>query len=503
MALVMISSLYQGGREELAGELARKSGWPILSREELLESAKLEGIRVGRLEMSMIKRSSLTEKLAREKKLYLAFITANLCRRALEGNLIYSGRAGHLMLPGSRKLRVGLSAPLDIRIKRTAKALDMQLDQAESYLAQLDEDIDKWVRQTHHASGQDPTKFDVFINLENMTVSNAADTLFAISQLPEYQNTPSSKRVLEDLYLSAQAELKLIMDDRTKGADLRVKADTGFISVTYPPHQEQFKELIPEVLAGLDGCREIYCTMAATNILWVQERFDPKSESFEHIMQLAQRWGAAVELMRLVSPAETQEGDGQINMEYEFGPRECPDIDDGGVEDDDPLTAINDGGLSATIEELIDRGRCGGGLSICGGYDKILERVQGDVDYALVVVGDMFLSKGKSTRTRRTREMAMTIRDRLKAPVITADELESKFMFGKRQALSLVGYCLIIGLLYYLVFTNQEQVLTFLSGPLHEKLKWLAPAVIFMFVPVIAYLWGSITGLALKLINID
>jgi hypothetical protein len=220
-------------------------------------------------------------------------------------------------------------------------------------------------------------------------------------------------------------------------------------------------------------------------------------------MQLAQRWGAAVELMRLVSPAETQEGDGQINMEYQFGPRECPDIDDGGVEDDDPLTTINDGGLSATIEELIDRGRCGGGLSICGGYDKILERVQGDVDYALVVVGDMFLSKGKSTRTRRTREMAMTIRDRLKAPVITADELESKFMFGKRQALSLVGYCLIIALLYYLVFTNQEQVLTFLSGPLHEKLKWLAPAVIFMFVPVIAYLWGSITGLALKLINID
>ena len=190
-------------------------------------------------------------------------------------------------------------------------------------------------------------------------------------------------------------------------------------------------------------------------------------------------------------------------MEYNFGRQECPGIDDGGIEDDDPLTIINDGGLSATIEELIERGRCGGGLSICGGYDKILERVQGDGDYALVVVGDMFLSKGKSTRTRRTRELAMTIRDRLKAPVITADELQAKFMFGKRQALSLVGYGLAVALLYYLVFNNQEQVLTFLSGPIHEKLKWLAPLTIFMFVPVIAYLYGAVTGLALKLINID
>ena len=66
-----------------------------------------------------------------------------------------------------------------------------------------------------------------------MSVHNAAETLHAISQLPEYQTTLSSTRVLEDLYLSAKAELKLIMDERTTGADLRVKADTGFVSVTY------------------------------------------------------------------------------------------------------------------------------------------------------------------------------------------------------------------------------------------------------------------------------
>ncbi len=503
MALVTISSLYQGGREDLTRELARKTGWPTFSREELLELAQQEGIKIGRLEMSMIKGTSQSEKLAQEKKLYLAFITAELGRRALEGNLIYSGRAGHLMLPGVHKLRVGLSAPLDIRINRTAKALQMQPDQAESYLAQLDEDIDKWIRQIHHASGQDPTKFDIFINLESMSVKNAADTLYSISQLQEYQESTASRRALEDLSLAAQAELKLITDDRTAGADLRVKADTGYISVTYPPQNEPVSEFIPQVLADLEGCREIHCTMASTNILWVQERFDSKSENFQHIMQLAQRWGAAVELMRLVTPEDVPDGSEPIDMEYDFGRRECQVPGSGGVEDDDPLGVIDDGGLSSAIEVLIDQGRCGGGISVCGGYDKILEQIQGDANYALVVVGEMFLSKGKSTRTRRTRELAMNIRDRLKAPVITAEELEAKFMFGKRQAINLAGYALVVVVLYFLVFQNQEQILNFLSGPTHEKVKWLAPVLIFAFVPIIAYLYGTVTGLVLKLIDID
>ena len=502
----MISSLYQGGREELARTLADKAHWSFLTREELQEQAKQQGIRVGRLEVSMIKRPSNSEKLAREKKLYLAFLTSALCKKALEGNLVYSGRAGHLLLPGVRnRLRVGLTAPLDIRIQRTAKSLNMTPDQAESYLMQLDEDFAKWIRHIHHASGQDPNQFDVFFNLENTTVPNAAEILHNIAQLPEYRATTASTRMLKDLYLCAQAELRLIMDEKTSAVDLKVQAENEVLTVTYPPHHEKISTAIPEVLADLEGCREIQCTMAETNILWVQERFSSDSENFQHVVHLAQRWGAAVELMRLISPEDTTDvpENSEATPAYNFGRRECPLEDDGGVEDDDPAAEVNDGGMGGAVEELINQGRCGGGQTVCGGYDKILERVRGDGDYALVVVGDMFLSKGHSTRTRRTRELAMSIRDRLKAPVITAEELKSRFMFGKRQALTFLGYAAVLILIYAWAFTNQEAIKTFLSGPIHEHTKWLAPLVIVLFVPFIAYLYGSVTDLALKLINID
>ncbi len=75
MAIVMISSLYQGGREELARALARKTNWPVVSREDLVDQARAAGIKVGRLELSIIKSPGMHEKLAREKELYIAFLT--------------------------------------------------------------------------------------------------------------------------------------------------------------------------------------------------------------------------------------------------------------------------------------------------------------------------------------------------------------------------------------------------------------------------------------------
>jgi cytidylate kinase len=502
----MISGRYQSGREELAQALARKTGWPVLSREELIDEARKLGIKIGRLEVAMIKTPGLSEKLVREKELYLAFLTATLCEKAGQGNLIYHGRAGHLLLPGvSHRLRVGLTAPQEVRVKRTAQALNLTSDKAQTYLAQLDEDVGKWIRYIHRVEGRDPNQFDLFFNLENMGLSNAAGILCATAELPDFQATPASLKLLNDLNLSAQAKLRLALDERTLQADLLVHADNGVITVTYPPEQDQASQFIPQVLAELPGCREIQCTMAETNILWVQERFEPESENFGQIIRLAQRWGAAVELMRLIPPGELPD-DAEApggTPDYGYARMECALAADGGVQDDDPQTVTDDGGLGRTEEELVDLGRFGGRHTVCGGYDQILERVQGSGRYTLVVIGDMFISKGHSARTRQTRELALNIRDRLKAPVITADELKSQLLFGKRQAAKLAGYLALIVVVYVLVFTNQKPVLDFLGGPLHQNFKIVAAVAVALFSPLIAYVYGTVSGLTLKIINVD
>ncbi|MFH0724814.1 MAG: cytidylate kinase family protein [Pseudomonadota bacterium] len=506
MAIVMISSTYQSGREELAQALARRTNWPILSREELQEKAREMGIKVGRLEVSLIKTPGWPEKLAREKDLYLAFLTASLCEKARQGDFIYTGRAGHLLLPGvNHRLRVGLTAPREARITRTALALHMTRDKAETYITQLDEDIARWMRYVHKVDGRDPGHFDAFFNLENISVASAAAIICEMAELPDFKPTPAGKRLLEDLYLSSQAKVRLALDERTGAADLQVQAENGVVTVTYPPHLDPISRHIPAVISDLPGCREIQCTMAETNILWVQERFAPDSNNFQQIMQLAQRWGAAVELFRLIPPEEFQGNEAALSDvgERGFGRQKCPVTETGGVEDDGPATVADDGGLNRTQEELVQLGRSGGTHTVCGGYDKILERVKGSGHYALVVIGDLFLSKGHSARTRQTRELALNIRDRLKAPVITSDELKERFLFGKRQAVTLVGFSALVAAVYWWVMTNQALILDFLSGPDHQTCKWLSPLVVVVVVPIVAYIYGTVTGLALKLINID
>jgi cytidylate kinase len=505
MTIVMISNKFQGGGEELAKALAAKTKWPMLNRQELQDEARKLGIKIGRLETSMIKRASMSEKLAREKRLYLAFLTAALCDKAREGDLIYTGRAGHLLLPGvSHRVRVGLTAPMEIRVKRTAQALNLSTDKAESYLTQLDEDVEKWIRYVHQVDGRDPNTFDLFLNLENMSLSHAADILCQTAELPDFQATAVSMKMIDDLHLASQAKLRLAFDDRTHAADLQVRADKGVLTVTYPPHQEAISGHISKVLADLEACREIRCTMAETNILWVQERFTPDSDNFRQIIQLAQRWGAAVELMRLLPMGERiGASDRDPNTDYEFGPRQCPSAPSCGFEEDDAEAAVDDGGLGRVQEELVSLGRCGGQHTVCGGHSKILERVQGNGQYALVVIGDLFLSKGHSARTRRTRELAMNIRDRLKAPVITSDEMKSRFLFGPRQALTLISFLAVLVVLYGLVFTHQGAVKEFLTGPIHQHHKWIGSVAVFAIIPIIAYLYGTVTDLALKIINVD
>jgi uncharacterized protein involved in cysteine biosynthesis len=66
-----------------------------------------------------------------------------------------------------------------------------------------------------------------------------------------------------------------------------------------------------------------------------------------------------------------------------------------------------------------------------------------------------------------------------------------------------MGFASLLIVIYAAVFTNQDAVIDFLSGSVHQNFKWLASLAIVLFIPLVAYIYGTVTGLALKLINID
>jgi len=506
MPIVLISSAPHGVGQELAQELERKTGWPLFSRTQLVEEAHDQGIKLSRLETSIVKSPVLPEKLAREKDLYLAFVTAKLYENAKDGNLIYCGRAGHLLLPGvSHRVRVGLAVPRPVRVENAVRELNLTQEKAAEYIDQLDADIEKWIHYVYRLDAKDPGQYDIYFNLQNMSLANACMLLCETAALPDFRPTPMSTKRLDDLYLAARAKLRLAEDEKTRSLDLGVRAVGGVVTVTYMPRQEAAAQSISSVLQDLEGCRENLCTMAETNILWIQQAFNPKAESFKQITRLAQRWGAAVELLRLMPyPGGSREVPAaELTQDQPRQSKQAAAAYTGGVEDDESEEPKDDGGLGTTQEELVAIGRSAGGFTISGGPGEVIEAVKENSHYSLVVLGDLFLDKGPETRKRLTREMALNLRERLKAAVITVDELESRFLFGKKQAVKALGYAAAVACLYMLVFHFQEPILNFLGGEMHAKWKWLASIFVALFVPLVAYAYGTVAGLVLKLIDID
>jgi cytidylate kinase len=511
MQVICISRGTLIGGKALAEHLARNLGYPCLSREDLIEAAIREGIQVGKIETAMVKGRGFSERLALEREHYLAFTRAYLCDHALEGELIYHGRTGHLLLPGvNNVLRVRVVADYEYRLRAAMQRLGLEREKARRYVDEVDEDRRQWAHTMYGVSCDDVIQYDMVVSLQQFSVENASAGLTAIAQLPDFQLTPASIRTIEDLRLGAKARLLLARDERTYRASFKVAATDGLVTVTYLPQYAGLAEAIPQVLGPLEGYREIRATMATSNILWIQEVYDPTSETFRNVVEVATKWGAAVELMRLAPGGgedeaaldEVPDGYGEevvtptVSAEREYN---------GGIEDDVPEaveTPDDNGGLTQTVQELARLGRSAGGREIGGGQTHLVEMIDRAVPYTMVVAGDVFLSKGSAARIRMARELRSLLADNIKAPVVAPEELKTQFLFGKRDLLRLIGYLAVVVVIYFLVFTNQVRILTFLSGE-----GWLAKVsaaiAVFLFVPIVAYSYGTFSRSFLKLIKIE
>jgi len=488
--------------KELAELLARKLDYAVLSREDLIEAAIREGIHVGKLETSMMNPRTFTERLARERDHYLAFSTAYLCDRIREGPLVYHGRTGHLLLRNiSHVMRVRVVADDEYRLNATMRNLGIDRESALQYLVAIEEDRKSWVRSMYGVSWEDASQYDVVVNVERMSVENAASALVGMAQLPDFRMTPASLRTMEDLHLAARARVRLARDPRTARTGFTVVAHGGEITVTYLPHDMEVADDIRRVLDGLEAAREIHATMAATTILWVQETFDASSDAFSEVVEIAGKWNAAVELVRF-APAEASgvpEVVGTLT-------RPSPSTAVAGIEDDLDEEDADDGGLKATLDELARVGKSGGGRWVYGERASLVASCCGMVPHALVVLGTIYSDRDPAARVRLTRELRDSLASRMRVPIVTTDELRTHYFFGRRDLFRLTGYLAVVVIVYLLVLTHQEAVLAFLHGAGSDGSTlarlWVALAV-FVFVPIVAFAYGSVARSLMKLIRME
>ena len=147
-----------------------------------------------------------------------------------------------------------------------------------------------------------------------------------------------------------------------------------------------------------------------------------------------------------------------------------------------------------------------GGKVVCGEGQDLLDSLDRSVSYSLVVLGDLFVTKGHAARLRMTRELQRFLSDHITAPVVSADELKAQYLFGRRDTVRLAGFLVLVATVYLLVFSNQKTILNFLSGEWQGGRVFghiLVAAAVFAFVPFLAHCYGTVAKSLMKLIKME
>ncbi len=501
MKIICVSRGSKTHGREFAEALAAKLGYLCIGREDLFEEANKLRIPIGKLETAIVMRHQTSETLSTELEHYKALATSLLCEKALGNDIVYHGRAGHLLLPGvDHVLKIRVVLDLESRINLVGETLSLDRKKAKKYIESVEDDRRLWVREFYNVDWEVFTLYDMVLNLSHMSSQNAALAAVSMAQLPEFQPTPATSAALRNLLLASKCRLRLADDEKTRRLNVTVRADDGVVHVTYPHGAVKGVDEIPALVGGVEGVREVVCTAAATNILWIQEAFEPEGPSYRSVMEIAAAWDAAVELVKFTP------GDGEGGVE-EAVEVTAEDASSGwretGIIDDEDTTFQDEGSdISRLYARLIGDGKAGRKMTLQGSRKTLLNAIDRATSYRLIILDGIFLSKGSSTRKRLTTEWSNALSDSLKVPVLSIEQIVSKYHFGAKQLVRMVACAALTGLSVYSVFRFDEQILSFLARP---ELKWrlAATAAVFVFVPFFAQVYSTVTSSVLKMFKFD
>ncbi|NOZ87793.1 MAG: BON domain-containing protein [Deltaproteobacteria bacterium] len=258
MAIITISRGTASGGEMLAKGLAEKLGYRIVTLETLVKNASRMGPREDTLQDAIFKPPGLLERLGHKRRSYLAFIQLALCEEVKEGNVIYEGNAGHLLLPPETNiLRVRMIAPLALRIRMLREKRDISYDDAVAYVHKVDEQRRMWTKFLYGVDILDPQLYDMILNLHTMEISSAVEMVSVAARRPEFVPDEKQRRCLNDYLLAGRVAAALATDPRTSELDVDVTAEEGALSLSGRLATEAQVEAVLEIAKGVDGVKSI------------------------------------------------------------------------------------------------------------------------------------------------------------------------------------------------------------------------------------------------------
>ena len=277
MAIITISRGCFSHGQEIAEKVAGMLGYECVSREVLVEAAKLFNVSEKKLVKSLHDAPTILERISNGKTEYLADIKAALLGYARKGNMVYHGHAGHLLLTEiPQVLKIRILAEIEDRIAFLQQKQNISREQALSDIENEDKNRSNWTRYLYNTDINDPKLYDIIIKFGDLTIDDACEIICLAANSDAYLMTDESKQILDDAAIASyiNAALQSICEAQVsvKNGEVHVKVaaqkrrKTGQMSPALQSnlgasYQDDLTGQISKIAYGIPGVKKVFCSV--------------------------------------------------------------------------------------------------------------------------------------------------------------------------------------------------------------------------------------------------
>jgi cytidylate kinase len=264
MAVITISrGSFSGGRM-LAERAAARLGYRCLDRDAIVEKAAAYGVSHQGLRDALERPPTILDRFRHTKYVYLSLIQAALTEGVREGNAVYHGNAGHLLLRDvSHVIRIRIIAPMAFRMAAVQTERPQTADEAVAHIREVDQDRQKWAHYLYGIDWSDASLYDLVLNLEHLSLDQACEIIAAVARQDVFKETPASRAAMRDLALASRVQAHLAVTPGTLHVEVDVTARNGSV-VVRGTWATPVTDVVRAVAAGVQGVVAVEVGPAAT-----------------------------------------------------------------------------------------------------------------------------------------------------------------------------------------------------------------------------------------------
>jgi len=231
MAIISISRGCFSHGKTIAEKIAQKLNYECVDRVILLEAVEFFNISETKLLHSVNDAPGVLNKITHGREKYLAYFQAALLEHVKHDNVVYHGHAGHLLLPNlSHIMKVRIIADMADRINFMQQEDHISAEEAQKRIKKDDRERANWTRYLYNRDIQDPSLYDMVINIATFSIDDACDMICHAINSGMFKTKPEDKQTLNDYAISCCIKAAL-----QELCEPEVSVHNGILRIQVPP----------------------------------------------------------------------------------------------------------------------------------------------------------------------------------------------------------------------------------------------------------------------------